>query len=611
MWAVRHWSGGPGGPPGAVPARPQMRAGCSQVFTRKSQTQHGFSGLPVLRLAASSLIPDHAYRPFDFTPVRRGARIARGGRPQPPPCGSKAGEQLRHFWNASPCAAGALRQARSMTAAADKTETRVQLPQELLAAFPLPPTHIHLSPSRSSPAIKYEPDHSSRVSRRSHSDSRLPVEPPSPLPQLPSTPLPLARSRATSSHVAELGSGAAGAAAEVVAVQVTAETGAGADASTTPPRGQRAARAVTISASGDMEAADESVSRQVEPGRDSPILVTFRQAGLTPIEPAPPPIGVVYAYNSDIAAGRTRSPSQLSGAAAQRGLEAVMARHHETVQRADSCGSDEAMSGGDSSGSAAAGIKRSGSRIAWLSPRRRSQRARAEREEREVEQAMDGDNEPGAELEQEPFGGEGLEWIRGHNDAQPGGPTHKLPMAPPPTSRLPRMLVKALSGARRSAARRDAGAPPAAAAPTAATRATRASASSARASVDGSVAFGCDCAVASASSRSPPNPNPDPDPDPDPNPNPNPNRNRNPNPNPNPNANPNPTSLPHRAAPHGDGRSRRSHRTSEESDLTTSESADPHPRRAISGPGLDGDSALSAPQASEAAAAAPQLAPTG
>ena len=260
-----------------------------------------------------------------------------------------------------------------------------------------------------------------------------------------------------------------------------------------------------------MEAADESVSRQVEPGRDSPILVTFRQAGLTPIEPAPLPIGVVYAYNSDIAAGRTRSPSQLSGAAAQRGLEAVMARHHETVQRADSCGSDEAMGGGDSSGSAgAAGIKRSGSRIAWLSPRRRSQRARAEREEREVEQAMDGDNEPGAELEQEPFGGEGLEWIRGRNDAQSGGPTHKLPMAPPPTSRLPRMLVKALSGARRSAARRDAGAPPAAAAPTAATRATRASASSARASVDGSVAFGCDCAVASASSRSPPNPNPNP-----------------------------------------------------------------------------------------------------
>ena len=342
-----------------------------------------------------------------------------------------------------------------------------------------------------------------------------------------------------------------------------------------------------------MEAADESASRQVEPGRDSPILVTFRQAGLTPIEPAPLPIGVVYAYNSDIAAGRKRSPSQLSascdgrgGAAARRGLP-----YHEDVQRADSCASDEAMSGGDSSGSAAAGIKRSGSRIAWLSPRRRSQRlglglglglllglglglglgltltltltltrAQAEREEREVEQAMDGDDEPGAEMEHEPFGGEGLEWIRGRNDAQSGGATHKLPMAPPPTSRLPRMLVKALSGARRSAARRDAGAAPAAATPAAATRATRTSASSDRASADGSVAFGCDCAVAAASS----------------------------------------SSLPHRAAPHGDGRSqsRRSHRTSEEVrsrriseepdlNLATSESSDPHPRRALSGPGAD------------------------
>ena len=499
-----------------------------------------------------------------------------------------------------------------MTAAAQETEAPVPLSQELLAAFPLPPTHIHLSPSLSPLPTQYEPYYSPRVSRRPHTDSRLPLpeESPTPLPQLASSrtalpvaclpaaepsgvppvgctavpqeteqlapqsqirlphesplppppppppplppPMPPPRSRATSSHVEVLGSRAAGAVAEVVAIKVTAETGADADASTTPPRRQR----VAISASGDMEAAGESVSRQVDPGRESPILVTFHQAGLTSIDPAPLPIGVVYAYNTDIAAGRTRSPSQLSascdarsGAAAQRGLS-----YHEDVQRANGCGSDEATRVGDSGGSAAVGIRRSGSRIAWLSPRRRSQRARAEREEREVEQALGEDDKPGAGLEQESFGGEDLEWIRDRNGAQVGGPTRALPMAPPPTSRLPRMLVKALSGARRGAARRDAGAAPATAAPaaappTAAPPATLASASPGRSLVDGSAAFGCGCAVSSCSS------------------------------------------LPHRAAPHSGGQSRRSRRTSEESDLTASESADPHPRRALSGPGINGDSA--------------------
>ena len=491
-----------------------------------------------------------------------------------------------------------------MTAAADKPG----LPVQLWQAFPLPPTHIHLSPPLSPPSTQYEPYHSPRVSRRPHTDGRLPLpeESPSPLPQPapspgaadavrreiraaaaredyaeaarlqaelrrleigesgaeqsapqspirlphesppplpppPPPPLPPPRSRATSSHVAVLGSEAAGAVAEVVAIKVTAETGADADASTTPPRRQRAAVPAAISAAGDMEAADESVSRQVEPGRESPILVTFHQAGLTSLEPTPPPIGVVYAYNTDIAAGRTRSPSQLSascdarsGAAAQRELS-----YHEDGQRANGCGSDEATRGGGSGGSAVPGIRRSGSRIAWLSPRRRSQRARAEREEREVEKALGEDDKPEAGLEQEPFGGEDLEWIRDRNGAHLGGPTRALPMAPPPTSRLPRMLVKALSGARRGAARRDAGAAPAtatvaiaaAAFAAAATPATLASASLGPSLVEGSA----------ATWRAPP--------------------------------------------------PRRSHRTSEEPDLTASESADPHPRRARSGPGIDGDSA--------------------
>ena len=499
-----------------------------------------------------------------------------------------------------------------MTAAAH-AETPVPLSQELLASFPLPPTHIHLSPLLSPLSTQYEPYYSPRVSRRPHTDSRLPLpeESPSPLPQLASSrtalpvacipaaepsgvppvgctavpqeteqlapqsqirlpnesPLPLLpppppppplppQSRATSSHVAVLAFGAAGAVAEVVAIKVTAETEADADASTTPPRRQRVALATAISAPDDMEAAGESVSRQVDPGRESPIMVTFHQAGLTSIEPAPVPIGVVYAYNTDIAAGRTRSPSQLSascdarsGVAAQRGLS-----YHEDVQRANGCGSEEATRVGDSGGGAAVGIRRSGSRIAWLSPRRRSQRARAEREEKEVEQALGEDDKPGARLEQELFGAEDLEWIRDRNGAQVGGPTRALPMAPPPTSRLPRMLVKALSGARRGAARRDAGAAPASAAPaaappTAAPPATLASASPGRSLVDGSAAFGCGCAVSSCSS------------------------------------------LPHQAAPHSGGQSRRSRRTSEESDLTASESADPHPRRALSGPGVDGDSA--------------------
>ena len=72
-----------------------------------------------------------------------------------------------------------------MTAAADKPGLPVQLSQELLAAFPLPPTHIHLSPSLSPASAQYEPYHSPRVSRRPHTDSRLPLpeESPSPLPQ--------------------------------------------------------------------------------------------------------------------------------------------------------------------------------------------------------------------------------------------------------------------------------------------------------------------------------------------------------------------------------------------------------------------------------------------
>jgi hypothetical protein len=495
-----------------------------------------------------------------------------------------------------------------MTAAAHEAETPAQLSQELLSAFPLPPTNIYISPSRSPLSTQYEPYHSPRASRRPHTDSRLPLpeESPSPLPQLassrtalacppaaepsgvppvgfsalpqeteqlapqsqirlphesplpplpppplPPPPLPSPRSRATSSHVAVLGSGAAGAVAEVVAIKVAAETGAGADASTTPPRRQRAALTAAILASGDME---EPVSRQGEPGRESPILVTFHQVSSP--EPAPLPIGVVYAYNTDTAAGRTRSPSQLSascdarsGAAAQRGLS-----YHEDVQSANSCGNDEATRGGDSGGSAAAGIRRSGSRIAWLSPRRRSQRARAEREEREVEKALGEVDKPGARLEQELFGGEDLEWIRDRNGAQLGGPTRALPMAPLPTSLLPRMLVKALSGARRGAARRDAGAAPATATATAnpapATPAILASASPVRSLVEGSAALDCGCAPSSCSS------------------------------------------LPHhRAAPQSDGRSRRSHRTSKAPDLTSSESTDPHPRCALSGPGIDGDSA--------------------
>ena len=68
-----------------------------------------------------------------------------------------------------------------MTAAADKPG----LPVQLWQAFPLPPTHIHLSPPLSPPSTQYEPYHSPRVSRRPHTDGRLPLpeESPSPLPQ--------------------------------------------------------------------------------------------------------------------------------------------------------------------------------------------------------------------------------------------------------------------------------------------------------------------------------------------------------------------------------------------------------------------------------------------